>query len=176
MRKLKLTELKRATPLEFKKQEKHPIVLVLDNIRSASNVGAAFRTADAFGLAHVHLCGITARPPHREILKTAIGATRSMDWTYHAHTIDALRQLQSAGYTILGAEQTDESVMLQHFLPNPDTHYAIVLGNEIQGVSDEVLELLDYALEIPQFGTKHSLNVSIAAGIIIWDVLSKMKY
>ncbi len=176
MRKLSLKELNRVNAKEFKLQEKNPIIIILDNIRSALNVGSAFRTADAFALEQVCLCGITAKPPHREILKTAIGASQSMDWVYFEKVEDAVLFYKEKGYTILGAEQTNQSILLQEFSPQREGKYAIVMGNEVKGISDEVLPLLDHCLEIPQFGTKHSLNISVATGIILWDVFQKMKY
>lgn len=176
MRKLSLKELNRLSTKEFKTSEKNNIVIILDNVRSALNVGSAFRTADGFALSHVYLCGITATPPHREILKTAIGATSSMDWTYYKEVKEAVLHCKGAGYTILGAEQTDSSVLLQDFNVEKTAKYAIVMGNEVNGISDEILEELDYCLEIPQFGTKHSFNVAVATGIITWDIFQKMKY
>ncbi len=176
MRKLKLKELNRISTQEFKEKEKHPIILILDNIRSALNVGSAFRTADAFALEKIYLCGITAQPPHREILKTAIGASQSMDWIYFEQIIAAVKDCKNKGYTILGLEQTDKSIMLQDFIPNKKNKYAIIVGNEVNGISDEILSLLDKSIEIPQFGTKHSLNVSVATGIVTWDIIQKLKY
>jgi 23S rRNA (guanosine2251-2'-O)-methyltransferase len=176
MRKLNLKELNRLSTKEFKTIEKYPIVIILDNVRSALNVGSAFRTSDAFALSHLYLCGITATPPHREILKTAIGATASVDLTHFNEVKDAVLHCKEQGYTILGAEQTDSSVLLQDFKVEKNAKYAIVMGNEVKGISDEILELLDYCLEIPQFGTKHSFNVSVATGIITWDVFNKMNY
>jgi 23S rRNA (guanosine2251-2'-O)-methyltransferase len=176
MRKLNLKELNRFSTKEFKTLEKYPIVIILDNVRSALNVGSAFRTSDAFALSHLYLCGITATPPHREILKTAIGATASVDWTHFKEVKDAVLHCKEQGYTILGAEQTDSSILLQNFEVEEHAKYAIVMGNEIKGISDEILEHLDYCLEIPQFGTKHSFNVSVATGVITWDIFNKMNY
>lgn len=176
MRKLSLKELNRVSSKEYKSLEKHPIVIILDNVRSALNVGSAFRTSDAFALSHLYLCGITATPPHREILKTAIGATSSVDWTYFEQVSDAVEHCKNEGYIILGAEQTDKSILLQDFQVDKEAKYAIVMGNEVKGISDEILEALDYCLEIPQFGTKHSFNVSVAAGIMTWDIFNKLKY
>ena len=169
MRKLKLKELNRISVAEFKETKKAPIVLVLDNIRSALNVGSAFRTADAFTLKHIYLCGITARPPHREILKTAIGATDSVDWTYFESTLDLIRQLKEKEYQIIGVEQAEGSIPLQSFSASNVESYALIFGNEVSGVSDEVMNELDACIEIPQFGTKHSLNVAVSMGIVIWD-------
>ncbi|MEN0003362.1 MAG: RNA methyltransferase [Bacteroidota bacterium] len=174
MRKLSLKELNRISVAEFKATDKTPIVLVLDNIRSALNVGSAFRTADAFALAHIYLCGITAKPPHREILKTAIGATDSVDWTYCEQVEDAITDLKGQGYTILSIEQTTDSTPLQE-MTKPSSPIALVFGNEVSGVSDTALNLSDRAIEIPQFGTKHSLNISVCLGIVVWSFFEKLK-
>lgn len=174
MRKLSLKELNRLSIAEFKKQDKTPIVLVLDNIRSALNVGSAFRTADAFALQKIVLCGITAQPPHREILKTAIGATEAVDWVYYKETTEAVRQLKSEGYLIAGVEQADERTWLQDFQPAKDQAVALVFGNEVKGVGEEVMPLLDVCLEVPQLGTKHSLNIAVCVGIVVWDIFSKL--
>ena len=176
MRKLSLKELNRVNIDQFKQQEKTPVVLVLDNVRSALNVGSAFRTADAFALEKVYLCGITAQPPHREILKTAIGATDSMDWSYVKQTVDVVAALKAEGYVILAVEQAQESVMLPEFTVITDTKYALVFGNEVNGVGEEVMEMVDYCLEVPQFGTKHSLNISVCIGVVVWDLFKQLKY
>jgi 23S rRNA (guanosine2251-2'-O)-methyltransferase len=169
MRKLSLKELGRKTLDQFKGGDKNDIVLVLDNIRSGMNVGSFFRTADAFALKKIVLCGITARPPHKEINKTAIGADQSMEWEYAEDITEKINVLKAAGYMIIGVEQTDESIMLENFSPVPDEKYALIFGNEVNGLSDEILPFLDQCLEIPQFGTKHSLNVSVCAGIVMWE-------
>ena len=169
MRKLSLKELNRVSLADYKAQEKTSIILVLDNIRSALNVGSAFRTCDGLGLQAIHLCGISAQPPHKEIMKSAIGATESVDWKYYKETIDSIQDLKNAGYKIIGIEQTDTSIFLQNFEVQPDQKYALVFGNEVNGITDEVLEYLDEAIEIPQFGTKHSFNISIALGITCWE-------
>ncbi len=176
MRKLSLKELNRVNIDQFKQQEKAPMVLVLDNVRSALNVGSAFRTADAFALEKVYLCGITAQPPHREILKTAIGATDSMDWSYAKQTVDVVAALKAEGYVILAVEQAEESVMLPEFTIVSDTKYALVFGNEVNGVGEAVMEMVDYCLEVPQFGTKHSLNISVCIGVVVWDLFKQLKY
>jgi len=176
MRKLKLEELERVSTSDFKEQIKTPVVLVLDNVRSALNVGSAFRTADAFALAHIHLCGITAQPPHREILKTALGATDAVDWTYQAHVLDAVRDLKERGYQIWAVEQVAERTWLQDFNALAAQPLALVFGNEVDGVSQEVIQLCDGALEIPQFGTKHSLNVSVSIGIAVWEIFRQLKW
>jgi len=174
MKKLRLEELNRYSLEEFKSLPKTPVVLVLDNIRSALNVGSVFRTADAFALAGIHLCGITAQPPHREILKTAIGATESVDWQYFPKTINSVNALKTRGFRIIGIEQTDESIPLQDFSPITPQPLALVFGNEVGGLSDDVLPLLDACIEIPQYGTKHSLNVAVAVGIVTWHLFSQL--
>jgi len=176
MRKLSLKELNRVNIDQFKQQEKTPLVLVLDNVRSALNVGSAFRTSDAFALEKVYLCGITAQPPHREILKTAIGATDSMEWSYAKETIAVVASLKAEGYVILAVEQADESVMLSDFEVVPGVKYALIFGNEVSGVGEEVMQEVDYCLEVPQFGTKHSLNISVCIGVVVWDLFKQLKY
>ncbi len=176
MRKTKNEELDRLSIEEFKKTQKTPLVLVLDNLRSMHNVGAAFRTADAFAIEKIYLCGITAQPPHREIHKTALGATDSVDWTHTRDTVALCKQLQQEGYQVLAVEQADQSHSLERFQPDPDKKYALVFGNEVFGVSDEVVAVVDQCLEIPQFGTKHSINVSVSIGVVLWDLLSKLKF
>jgi len=173
MAKLKLEELNRVSVEAFKTQEKLPIVLVLDEVRSLHNVGSIFRTADGFALEAMVLCGITAQPPHREIEKTALGATQSVDWSYFPTTIAAVHDLKAKGYTVLALEQASESIMLTDFTPTAVTKYAIILGNEVNGVNEEVMKLVDGCLEIPQFGTKHSFNVVVSAGIVLWDFFAK---
>ncbi len=174
MRKLKLQELNRLDVSAFKEQDKTPVVLVLDNIRSGLNVGSAFRTADAFALEKILLCGITARPPHREILKTAIGATESMDWAYFEKTTDAVAQLKADGYHIAAVEQAEGSTMLQDFQFPKAKKLALVFGNEVSGVHEDVMELIDECIEVPQFGTKHSLNISVCIGVVVWDVFKQV--
>lgn len=168
MRKLKLEELGRIGIEDFKSIDKIPIVVVIDNIRSAMNVGSFFRTSDAFKIEKLVLCGITATPPHKEILKTAIGASSSVDWTYGADIAEALKDLKGQNYEIIGIEQTDESQAMSSYHVDTSKKYALVFGNEVKGISDAALPSLDVALEIPQFGTKHSLNVSVCGGIVIW--------
>ncbi|AIZ64845.1 RNA methyltransferase [Hymenobacter sp. DG25B] len=176
MRKLSMEELNRLTVADFKNTQKFPLTLVLDNVRSLHNVGAAFRTADAFAIEKMWLCGITGRPPQREITKTALGSTESVVWEYAASTLDVVRQLQAAGYVVVAVEQTTGSQLLPAFELEPGRPYALVMGNEVFGVDDEVLAQCDAAVEIPQFGTKHSLNVSVAAGVVLWDFLTKMGF
>jgi tRNA G18 (ribose-2'-O)-methylase SpoU len=175
MRKLHLDELERASIEEFAQSDKTRIVVVLDNIRSAHNVGSVFRTADGFGIEKIVLTGITAQPPHREINKTAIGATESMPWEYFENVIDAVRMLEDKGYRILVAEQTDQSTSLHEVEIGHGDKIAIVLGNEVNGVSDAVIELFDTSIEIPQFGTKHSFNVAVTTGILLWEISRKMR-
>ncbi len=168
MRKLRLEELGRLNKEEYINQKKIPIVVVLDNIRSGSNVGSFFRTSDAFNVDHIVLCGITARPPHKEILKTAIGASQSVSWIYREKVSQAINELKRDKFSIIGFEQTDQSIDIENFEVNTDKKYALVFGNEVDGVSDDIINSLDQALEIPQFGTKHSLNVSVCGGIGLW--------
>ena len=170
MRKLLNEELGRLTVDEFKASEKLPVTLVLDNIRSQNNIGSVFRTADAFRVESIMLCGITSTPPHREIHKTALGATDSVDWTYRKETVKALAELKKEGYRILAVEQSEGAEQLDHFRVEPDQRLALVFGHEIKGVDQKVVDMSDGCLEIPQHGTKHSLNVSVAAGIVIWEV------
>ena len=174
MRKLTMPELNRLPVADFQAIPKSPVVLVLDNVRSLHNVGAVFRTADAFALERIYLCGVTGCPPHREITKTALGSTESVAWTHTATTLEAAQQLQTAGYQLVAVEQTTSSVLLPQFRPAPGRPLALVLGNEVFGVDDEVLALCEAAVEIPQLGTKHSLNVSVAAGVVLWDALGKL--
>jgi len=174
MRKLKLDELNRATVAEFKTLEKFPVAIVLDNVRSMHNIGSIFRTADGFAVEQICLCGITAQPPHREIEKTALGATQSINWSYFADVLTAVEKLRSEGYRIIAVEQAENSTMLNQFKVNADEKYALVFGNEVNGVSDEVMAVIDACTEIPQFGTKHSFNIVVSAGIVLWDLFSKM--
>jgi tRNA G18 (ribose-2'-O)-methylase SpoU len=173
MKKLSMDELNRKTVEQFKNSEKQPVIIVLDNIRSLHNVGSVFRTADAFMVSKIYLCGITGTPPNREITKTALGATESVEWEYASITLDVIQNLKKEGWKIISLEQTDQSIGLQHFFPEKKEKYCFVFGNEVFGVSQEVLELSDTAVEIPQFGTKHSLNISVTAGITIWDYFLK---
>jgi 23S rRNA (guanosine2251-2'-O)-methyltransferase len=174
MKKLSMEELERLSIEEFKEVKKSPIVLVLDNIRSLNNVGSAFRTGDAFRIEKIYLCGITGTPPHRDIQKTALGATESVEWEYFSDTTQALEKLKSEGYINCALEQVDRSVMLQNFKPDQAKKYALIFGNEVFGVEEEVLKACDYVLEIPQLGTKHSLNISVTLGIAVWDLMVKL--
>ena len=175
MKKLKTTELNRLNLEEFKNAEKNDVIVVLDNIRSLNNVGSAFRTCDAFAIDKLYLCGITGKPPHRDITKTAIGAQDSVEWIHFEKIEMAISSLKHAGYKIILLEQTDKSTLLNQFTPTKDEKYAFVFGNEVFGVSDSILPEADICLEIPQFGTKHSLNVSVSIGITLWDYISKTK-
>jgi len=169
MQKLKITEMNRLSADEFKVQEKSPFVVVLDNVRSLHNVGSVFRTADAFLVGAVYLCGITSTPPHAEIHKTALGAENTVDWEYHADTHQLVKKLQDEGYTVFAIEQTQGSTMLSDLVLDKSGKYAVVLGNEVKGVQQSVVDMCNGCIEIPQFGTKHSLNVSVTGGIIIWE-------
>jgi len=170
MRKLKLHELGRISVHEFKESAKTPIVVVLDNVRSLHNVGSIFRTSDAFRLEAVYLCGITSTPPHKEIHKTALGAEDSVEWHYFNETTDAVEKLKNDGYLAIGIEQVEGSSNLSAFEPDTGLKYAVILGNEVRGVNQEVINQCDRCLEIPQFGTKHSFNVSVTAGIVLWEL------
>jgi len=173
MRKLLNRELERKTVEQFRKSEKSPFVIVLDNVRSQSNVGSIFRTADAFLTEAIYLCGITAKPPHREIQKTALGATESVAWKYFSKTTDAIHDLKEDGYKIIGVEQAEGSVALDDFKVENDKRYALVFGHEINGVDQEVLNNCDSCIEISQFGTKHSFNIAISVGIVLWEFNKK---
>lgn len=169
MRKLKVTEMNRISVAEFKEAEKIPLVVVLDNVRSLYNVGSVFRTSDAFRLQGICLCGITARPPHIEIHKTALGAEDSVAWRYYEDTLECVDNLRKEGYTILSIEQCEGSTLLPNLQIDSTKRYAVVMGNEVKGVQQEVVDNSDGCIEIPQYGTKHSMNVSVTAGIIIWE-------
>jgi len=171
VKKLSASELNRLNLAEFRHARKHPVAIVLDNVRSMFNIGSVFRTADAFLVEHLHLCGITATPPNKEIHKTALGATESVQWTYYPHTTDCLQRLKSDDYLICAVELTDQSIPLETWIPEINRKIAFIFGNEVNGISDEVLALADLAVGIPQFGTKHSLNISVCAGIVIHHCL-----
>jgi 23S rRNA (guanosine2251-2'-O)-methyltransferase len=174
IRKLKLDELNRASVDEFKEQTKLPVAVVLDNVRSMHNIGSIFRTSDGFAVEQICLCGITAQPPHREIEKTALGATLSVNWTYYETPLQAVEKLCNEGYQIIAVEQAENSTMLHEFVPDPSKKYALIFGNEVNGVSDEVMQTIDACIEIPQFGTKHSFNIVVSAGIVLWDFFAKL--
>lgn len=175
MKKLKLEELGRISVHEFKEVSKIPVVILLDNIRSLHNVGSTFRTADAFRIEKIYLTGITGTPPHREIHKTALGSTDSVAWEYYEKPEDVCKMLKEAGYQLILVEQTTESIALQKFEPAPNQKYCLVFGNEVNGVSEPVIDLGDIAIEIPQSGTKHSLNISVCVGIVVWELFCKLK-
>ena len=174
-RKLKNIELGRKSLEEAQAATKTPLIIVLDNIRSLNNIGSVFRTSDAFLLQKIYLCGITAQPPHKDIQKTALGSTESVDWEYAENTLALVKKLQSNDIQVLSIEQAEKATMLNEFKPKKKQTYALVFGNEVKGVSQEVVSQSDQVIEIPQFGTKHSLNISVSCGIVLWDVFSKLR-
>lgn len=174
-RKLENKELNRRTVDEFKESTKTPIIVVLDNIRSLSNIGSVFRTSDALLIEKIILCGITGTPPNKEIHKTALGAENSVEWEYFESNIEAIKSLKERGYRVISLEQTQNSIDLMKYKPTQSGKYALVFGNELRGVDQEVINLSDECIEIPQFGTKHSFNISVSAGIVLWDFFSKLK-
>lgn len=174
MRKLKNNELNRLSVESFKKAEKMPVTIVLDNIRSLNNVGSVFRTSDGLKVEKIILCGITATPPNKEIHKTALGAEDAVVWEYFKNTEDAVSELREQGCIICSIEQVENSVLLPNFEPQKDKHYAFILGNEVKGVQQKVVNMSDMSIEIPQFGTKHSFNVSVTAGIVLWEFFRKL--
>ncbi|MDG1712058.1 MAG: RNA methyltransferase [Flavobacteriaceae bacterium] len=173
MRKLKNEELIRKTVSDYKQAEKTPLILVLDNIRSLNNIGSVFRTADAFLIEKIYLCGITATPPHKDIHKTALGATENVAWEYVENTLDVVQKLQNEKVSVWVIEQTEKAILLNAFQPKKNSKHAFILGNEVRGVAQEVVNACGQALEIPQFGTKHSLNISVATGVVVWDYFTK---
>ena len=174
MKKKSILDLDRLSTEQYKNTDKLPFVVVLDNVRSLNNIGSVFRTSDAFLVEKIYLCGITATPPHADIHKTALGAEDSVDWVYYENTTDAVKQLKSEGYTVYSIEQVNNSIALQNIVLKSDEKYAGILGNEVKGVQQEVVDMCDGCIEIPQFGTKHSLNVSVTAGLIIWDFFKQL--
>lgn len=176
MRKLKNSELGRLNVEEFKDTAKIPLIVVLDNIRSLNNIGSVFRTSDAFLIEKIYLCGITAKPPHKDIHKTALGATESVAWEYAADTLELVEKLKKEKIKILSIEQAENSTMLQNFQIEPNQKYAVVFGNEVKGVQQKVVSASDYCIEIPQLGTKHSLNISVSVGVVLWDLFKKFQY
>ncbi|CCX62955.1 uncharacterized protein BN727_01056 [Bacteroides sp. CAG:598] len=174
-RKLKITELNRISAEEFKKADKLPLVVILDNVRSLHNIGSVFRTSDAFRVECIYLCGITATPPHPEMHKTALGAEFTVDWKYVNNAVEAVDNLRQEGYVVFSVEQAENSIMLENIQLEQGRRYAVVLGNEVKGVQQEVIDHSDGCIEIPQYGTKHSLNVSVTAGIVIWDLFKQLK-
>jgi len=174
MRKLKNSELKRLNIDEFKNASKTPLIIILDNIRSLNNIGSVFRTSDAFLVKKIYLCGITATPPHKDIHKTALGSTDTVEWEYGKNTLDVINKLKDDKVSIISLEQAENAILLNEFMPEKNKIYALVFGNEVKGVSQQVVDASDTVLEIPQFGTKHSLNISVSAGIVIWDLFKKL--
>jgi len=174
MRKLKNDELDRLNVDQFKEAKKTPLIIVLDNIRSLNNIGSVFRTADAFLVEKIYLCGITAKPPHKDIHKTALGATESVAWEYAENTLDVVAKLQKDNVEILAIEQAENATMLNDFQVDLNKKYALVFGNEVKGVAQDVVSQADGVLEIPQYGTKHSLNISVSAGVVVWDLWAKI--
>jgi 23S rRNA (guanosine2251-2'-O)-methyltransferase len=175
MRKRLNEELGRKSVDQFRDSEKSPFSIVLDNVRSHNNIGSVFRTADAFLVERIFLCGITAIPPHRDIQKTALGATESVSWKYYNNTTEAIRELKSSGSTIIAIEQVEGSIELQNFNIEQGMKYALIFGHEVNGVDQEVINLCDYTIEIPQYGTKHSFNIAVSAGIVLWELNRKLK-
>lgn len=175
MRKLKNSELNRIDVDTFKETTKTPLIVVLDNIRSLNNIGSVFRTSDAFLIEKIYLCGITATPPHKDIHKTALGATDSVAWEYIEDTLELVEKLKAEGIQTLAIEQAENATMLDEFTPEQNQKYAVVFGNEVKGVAQKVVSACDSVIEIPQFGTKHSLNISVSAGVVLWDLFSKLK-
>ncbi|KJD35476.1 RNA methyltransferase [Tamlana sedimentorum] len=175
MRKLKNSELNRLSVEAFKVTEKTPLIIILDNIRSLNNIGSVFRTSDAFLVEKIYLCGITATPPHKDIHKTALGSTETVSWEYAENTNDVIEKLKAENVKICAIEQAENATMLNDFTVETNTKYALVFGNEVKGVAQNVVNESDYVIEIPQFGTKHSLNISVSCGVVVWDVFSKLK-
>lgn len=175
MRKLKNSELDRLSVDAFKSTQKTPIIIVLDNIRSLNNIGSVFRTSDAFLVEKIYLCGITATPPHKDIHKTALGSTDTVAWEYAENTIDIIEKLKAEGIIVAAIEQAENATMLNSFKPQPNQKYALVFGNEVKGVAQPVVSASNLVLEIPQFGTKHSLNISVSCGVVVWDIFAKLK-
>lgn len=173
-RKLKNSELERKSIEEFKEASKTPIIVILDNVRSLNNVGSVFRTSDAFLIEKIYLCGITAKPPHKDIQKTALGATETVNWEYAENTLELVRKLKANDVKVLSIEQAEGAIMLDKFTPEQNKKYALVFGNEVKGVHQEVVTISDEILEIPQLGSKHSLNIAVSTGVVLWDLFSKM--
>ncbi|MDG1714847.1 RNA methyltransferase [Lacinutrix sp.] len=174
MRKLKNSELARLSIDGFKQANKTPIIIILDNIRSLNNVGSVFRTSDAFLIEKIYLCGITAKPPHKDIHKTALGSTETVDWEYEENTLNLVKKLKADGYRVASIEQAERATMLNAFKVESKSKYAIIFGNEVKGVTQDVVSASDFVIEIPQFGTKHSLNIAVSCGVVVWDLFSKL--
>lgn len=174
MRKIKNSELNRLSVEGFKAAKKSPLIVILDNVRSLNNVGSIFRSADAFRIQHIYLCGITATPPHKDIQKTALGSTEAVDWSYAKDTLAVVEKLQSVNVKVMAIEQAENAIVLQDFYPNNQSIYALVFGHEVKGVNQAVVNQCDGVIEIPQFGTKHSLNIAVSGGVVLWDLFSKM--
>ncbi len=174
MRKIKNSELNRLSVEGFKAAKKSPLIVILDNVRSLNNVGSIFRSADAFRIQHIYLCGITATPPHKDIQKTALGSTEAVDWSYAKDTLAVVEKLQSVNVKVMAIEQAENATVLQDFYPNNQSIYALVFGHEVKGVNQAVVNQCDGVIEIPQYGTKHSLNIAVSGGVVLWDLFSKM--
>ena len=174
MRKIKNSELNRLSVEGFKAAKKSPLIVILDNVRSLNNVGSIFRSADAFRIQHIYLCGITATPPHKDIQKTALGSTEAVDWSYAKDTLAVVEKLQSVNVIVMAIEQAENATVLQDFYPNNQSIYALVFGHEVKGVNQAVVNQCDGVIEIPQYGTKHSLNIAVSGGVVLWDLFSKM--
>ena len=174
MRKIKNSELNRLSVEGFKAAKKSPLIVILDNVRSLNNVGSIFRSADAFRIQHIYLCGITATPPHKDIQKTALGSTEAVDWSYAKDTLAVVEKLQSVNVKVMAIEQAENATVLQDFYPNNQSIYALVFGHEVKGVNQAVVNQCNGVIEIPQFGTKHSLNIAVSGGVVLWDLFSKM--
>lgn len=176
MKKISNEDLGRLSNEEFEKAEKAPLIIILDDIRSLNNIGSVFRTSDAFKIKKVYLCGITAKPPHRDIQKTALGATETVAWEHRESIIDLIAELKEAGVLVYAVEQVENSISLEQFEPSKTQDTAIIFGNEVMGVSQEAINICDGSIEIPQFGTKHSLNISVSCGVVVWDLFAKLKF
>jgi|TARA_B100001094_G_scaffold57306_1_gene52784 tRNA G18 (ribose-2'-O)-methylase SpoU len=174
VRKIKNSELNRLSVEGFKAAKKSPLIVILDNVRSLNNVGSIFRSADAFRIQHIYLCGITATPPHKDIQKTALGSTEAVDWSYAKDTLAVVEKLQSVNVKVMAIEQAENATVLQDFYPNNQSIYALVFGHEVKGVNQAVVNQCDGVIEIPQYGTKHSLNIAVSGGVVLWDLFSKM--